>query len=61
MWQEENQRLIIDKLSEMLSATNTTYAEKLTAMFDEARRIFISGAGRSKLVGNFLGMRLMHN
>ena len=60
MWQEENQRLIIDKLSEMLSATNTTYAEKLTAMFDEARRIFISGAGRSKLVGNFLGMRLMH-
>ncbi|MDD1641048.1 MAG: SIS domain-containing protein [Methylococcaceae bacterium] len=57
MWQEENQSLIIDKLSEMLSATDTKYAEKLTAMFDEARRIFISGAGRSKLVGNFL---LMH-
>jgi len=60
MWQEENQRLVIKKLSEMLSVTDTTYAEKLTAMFDEARRIFISGAGRSKLVGNFLGMRLMH-
>jgi 6-phospho-3-hexuloisomerase len=60
MWQEENQSLIIDKLSEMLSVTDTTYAEKLTAMFDQARRIFISGAGRSKLVGNFLGMRLMH-
>ena len=44
----------------MLSATNTTYAEKLTAMFDESRRSFISGAGRSKLVGNFFGMRLMH-
>lgn len=60
MWQVENQRLIIDKLSEMLNATDTTYAEKLTAMIDSAKRIFISGAGRSKLVGNFLGMRLMH-
>lgn len=60
MWQEENQRLVISKLSEMLTATDNTYAEKLTAMFDAARRIFISGAGRSKLVGNFLGMRLMH-
>lgn len=61
MWQEENQRLVIDKISEMLNATNTSYAEKMTAMFDEAGRIFISGAGRSKLVGNFLGMRLMHS
>ncbi len=61
MWQEENQRLVIDKISEMLNATNKTYAEKMTAMFDEAGRIFISGAGRSKLVGNFLGMRLMHS
>ncbi len=60
MWQEENQKLVINKLSEMLSATDNTYAEKLTAMFDAARRIFISGAGRSKLVGSFLGMRLMH-
>jgi 6-phospho 3-hexuloisomerase len=33
----------------------------MTEMFDGARRIFISGAGRSKLVGNFLGMRLMHS
>jgi 6-phospho 3-hexuloisomerase len=61
MWQEENQRLVIEKISEILSATDNTYAEKLTTMFDEARRIFISGAGRSKLVGNFLGMRLMHS
>ncbi|MCX7112133.1 MAG: 6-phospho-3-hexuloisomerase [Proteobacteria bacterium] len=60
MWQEENQRLVIEKLSEMLSATDNTYADKLTTLFDEAGRIFISGAGRSKLVGNFLGMRLMH-
>lgn len=61
MWQEENQRLVIDKITEMLSVTNTTYAEKMTQMFDQANRIFISGAGRSKLVGNFLGMRLMHS
>lgn len=61
MWQQENQRLVVDKISEILDATDTTYANKMTAMFDDARRIFISGAGRSKLVGNFLGMRLMHS
>ncbi len=61
MWQQENQRLVVDKISEILDATEITYADKLTAMFDGARRIFISGAGRSKLVGNFLGMRLMHS
>jgi len=61
MWQEANQRLVIDKISEILSATDKTYAEQLTRLFDEAGRIFISGAGRSRLVGNFLGMRLMHS
>ena len=60
MWQEENQNLVIGKLSEILSATDKTYAEQLTALFDQAGRIFISGAGRSRLVGSFLGMRLMH-
>jgi 6-phospho 3-hexuloisomerase len=61
MWQEENQNLVIGKLSEMLAATDKTYAEQLTALFDQAGRIFISGAGRSRLVGSFLGMRLMHS
>ena len=61
MWQKENQQLVVDKISEILGATDETYAEKITEMFDGARRIFISGAGRSKLVGNFLGMRLMHS
>jgi 6-phospho-3-hexuloisomerase len=60
MWQEENQNLVIGKLSEMLSGTDNTYAEQLTGLLDQAGRIFISGAGRSKLVGSFLGMRLMH-
>ena len=61
MWQEENQNLVIGKLSEMLAATDKTYAEQLTALFDQAGRIFISGAGRSRLVGSFFGMRLMHS
>ncbi len=61
MWQQENQSLVVNKISEILDATDLTYAEKITGMFDGARRIFISGAGRSKLVGNFLGMRLMHS
>jgi len=61
MWQQENQNLVINKISEILDATDLGYADTLTGMFDEAKRIFISGAGRSKLVGNFLGMRLMHS
>jgi len=60
MWQQENQRLVVDKIAEILDATDDTYADKMTALLDGARRIFISGAGRSKLVGNFFAMRLMH-
>ena len=60
-WQRENQQLVIKKISQILDATDLAYAEQMTEMFDGARRIFISGAGRSKLVGNFLGMRLMHS
>ncbi len=61
MWQQKNQHLVINKISEILDVTNLSYAEQMTEMFDDAKRIFISGAGRSKLVGNFLGMRLMHS
>ena len=61
MSQEQNhQRLVVDKISEILDATDQQHTEKLTAMLDGAKRIFISGAGRSKLVGNFFAMRLMH-
>ena len=60
MFQQQNQSLIVDKISEILDATDETHADKLTELFDGAKRIFISGAGRSKLVGNFLAMRLMH-
>ena len=56
-----HQQMIVDKITSILTATNDSYDEKLTAMLDNAKRIFISGAGRSKLVGNFFAMRLVHS
>jgi len=55
-----HQQLIIEKISGILEATDDTYDVKLTQMLDDAKRIFIAGAGRSKLVGNFFAMRLVH-
>lgn len=55
-----HQQLIVDKISGILEATDDSYDEKLTAMLDKANRIFLAGAGRSKLVGNFFAMRLVH-
>lgn len=55
-----HQQLILDKITGILEATEESYDEKLTAMLDEASHIFIAGAGRSKLVGNFFAMRLVH-
>lgn len=55
-----HQNLILNKISEILDATDKNYAEKMTAMIDDAKRIFVAGAGRSKLVGNFFAMRLVH-
>jgi 6-phospho-3-hexuloisomerase len=55
-----HQKLIIDKISSILDATDKSHDVKLTGLLDGARRIFIAGAGRSKLVGNFFAMRLVH-
>lgn len=55
-----HQQLIIKKISGVLEATDDTYDVKLTRLLDKAKRIFIAGAGRSKLVGNFFAMRLVH-
>ena len=60
MFQRQNQELITDKISEILIATDEAYDVKLTEKLDKAKRIFIAGAGRSKLVGNFFAMRLVH-
>lgn len=56
-----HQQLILDKISSILNATDDTYAVKLTKMLDKARRIFVSGAGRSGLVCKFFAMRLVHS
>ncbi|WP_305908901.1 6-phospho-3-hexuloisomerase [Methylomarinum sp. Ch1-1] len=55
-----HKQLIVDKIAGILESTEDSYSEKLTEMLDQANRVFISGAGRSKLVGNFFAMRLMH-
>ncbi|MDD1633694.1 MAG: 3-hexulose-6-phosphate synthase, partial [Methylococcaceae bacterium] len=56
-----HRRLIIDKISGILAATDESYNLKLTNMLDSANRIFVSGAGRSGLVCKFFAMRLMHS
>lgn len=55
-----HRKLVIEKISSVLEATDASYDEKLTAMLDKASRIFIAGAGRSALVARFFAMRLMH-
>ncbi len=55
-----HQQLIIDKISGILEATDDGYDAQLTQLLDGAKRIYIAGAGRSKLVGNFFAMRLVH-
>ena len=61
---QKHQKLILDKISEILHATDDSYDQKLMALVDEAHagggRIFIAGAGRSGLVSRFFAMRLMH-
>jgi 3-hexulose-6-phosphate synthase/6-phospho-3-hexuloisomerase len=56
-----HQQLILDKVSSILNATDDSYEIKLTKMLDKARRIFVSGAGRSGLVCKFFAMRLVHS
>jgi len=56
-----HQNLILEKVSSILSATDNSYEVKLTKMLDKAKRIFVSGAGRSGLVCKFFAMRLVHS
>lgn len=55
-----HQQLIIEKISSVLQATDSSYDVKLTQMLDKAARVFVTGAGRSGLVARFFAMRLMH-
>jgi 6-phospho-3-hexuloisomerase len=56
-----HQQLIFDKIKSILDATNDDYDQQLTSILDQAKRIFVSGAGRSGLIGRFFAMRLMHS
>ena len=57
---QKHQRLILDKISEILAATDDGYDARLIALAEGARRIFVAGAGRSGLISKFFAMRLMH-
>ena len=55
-----HQKVIIEKISSILAATDASYDSKLTQLLDQAQRVFVAGAGRSALVARFFAMRLMH-
>jgi 6-phospho-3-hexuloisomerase len=56
----DHQKLILDRLTTILSETDKSNTAKLLKLVDEAGRIFIGGAGRSLLVSRFFAMRLVH-
>lgn len=55
-----HQKLILNKLSSVLEATESSYDAKLVQLLNKASRIFVTGAGRSGLVARFFAMRLVH-
>ncbi len=55
-----HQELVLNKITEILAATDDSYEKKLTELLDKSSRIFVSGAGRSGLIARFFVMRLMH-
>ncbi len=55
-----HQEVILSKLASVLRDTDENYTARLISAIDNAKRIFIAGAGRSKLVARFFVMRLMH-
>ena len=57
----DTQKLILDRLSAILSVTDKAQAQKLKDLLDDAGRIFVGGAGRSGLVSRFFAMRLVHS
>jgi 6-phospho-3-hexuloisomerase len=55
-----HERLILDKISSVLQATDESLVNSLVSEIEKAGRIFLTGAGRSGLVSRFFAMRLMH-
>ncbi len=56
-----HRQMVINKIGDILSATDDSYNVKLTHMLDNAKRVYVSGAGRSGLITRFFAMRLMHS
>jgi 6-phospho-3-hexuloisomerase len=57
----DHQKLILDRLTTILSETDANSSAKLIKLVNEAGRIFVGGAGRSGLVSRFFAMRLVHS
>ncbi len=55
-----HRNLILNKVNTLLDATEVSAEQALVSLCDGANRVYISGAGRSKLVGELFAMRLMH-
>jgi len=55
-----HQELVLGKITEILGATDDSHEQRLTSLLDGSSRIFLAGAGRSRLVAQFFVMRLMH-
>jgi|SRR5699024_8850045 len=52
---------LAQEVSQVLNGVNPDESASLTKEVKQAKRIFISGTGRSGLVGKMLAMRLMHS
>ncbi|MBN2699892.1 MAG: 6-phospho-3-hexuloisomerase [Methylothermaceae bacterium] len=55
-----HRKLVLDKITDILSDTPNDYEDRLTQMVEEAGQVFVGGMGRSGLVTKFFVMRLMH-
>lgn len=55
-----HRKLVLDKITDILSNTPNDYEDRLTKMVEEAGQVFVGGMGRSGLVTKFFVMRLMH-
>ncbi len=55
-----HRQLVLDKITDILSATPDDYEDRLTKLVEQAGQVFVGGMGRSGLVTKFFVMRLMH-
>lgn len=55
-----HRKLVLDKITDILSETPDDYEDRLTNLVESAGQVFVGGMGRSGLVTKFFVMRLMH-